>query len=320
MASRFRIRARRILTALQVLITGTSLKGIGFEAARALAPYVNLLVITGYNAERLKLSEDALKKEFPGAKIRTLTLDLSSLASVRKAAAEVNAYPEPLDVLIHNAATVGTYYLTEDDIEIQISTAHFGPFLLTKLLASKLLSARTDGFVPRVVYVSSKAHTTGITGIDFTKLRRGDAPEEAGTVPVLFKRYAEVKTANVLMAAELSRRAKGQLRAYSLHPGMIPTNGFEKDVFIPTFKQLGVIGDHGKPIENSFDKWKTLPQGAATTLVAAFDPRLDDTPGAYLVDGVVAPEQVAAYAADPDNAEKLWTLTEEILGERFEFL
>lgn len=66
-----------------------------------MAPYASLLIISGYNAERLKLSEEALKKEFPAVNVRTLTLDLSSLASVRAAAAEVNAYPEPLHVRAH---------------------------------------------------------------------------------------------------------------------------------------------------------------------------------------------------------------------------
>ncbi|KAJ7074634.1 hypothetical protein C8F01DRAFT_1101270 [Mycena amicta] len=307
------------ITGKNVLITGTSINGIGFEAARGLAPYANLLVITGYNAERLKLSEEALKKEFPTANIRTLTLDLSSLASVRKAAAEVNAYTEPLHVLIHNAATMATYYLTEDNLEIQMATAQFGPFLLTKLLAAKLVSSRTQTFVPRVVYVSSGGHASG-KGIDFTKLRLGDAPEEARTTPVLVARYAETKAANVLMATELSRRAKGQIRAYSLNPGVIPTNGIEKPAFKSSFKQMGILDDNGKPKENELAKWKTLPQGAATTLAAAFDPRIDDIPGAYLADGVAAPEQAAPYATDPDTAKKLWDLTEEILGEKFEFL
>ncbi|KAK7013304.1 short-chain dehydrogenase/reductase family protein [Favolaschia claudopus] len=81
-----------------VLITGTSINGIGFETAKAIAKYAHLVIITGYNEGRLKLTEEALKKELPGANIRRLILDLSSLAAVRKAAAEVNEYPEPLDV------------------------------------------------------------------------------------------------------------------------------------------------------------------------------------------------------------------------------
>ncbi|KAF7364698.1 Short-chain dehydrogenase/reductase family protein [Mycena venus] len=104
-----------------VLITGTSINGIGFETAHVLAKYANLVIITGYNSERLRLSEEAIKKEVPTANIRQLVLDLSSLAAVRKAAAEVNAYPEPLHVLIHNAAASGgKFKLTVDGLESQM--------------------------------------------------------------------------------------------------------------------------------------------------------------------------------------------------------
>ncbi|KAJ6450119.1 hypothetical protein C8R47DRAFT_1230387 [Mycena vitilis] len=69
--------------------------------------HANLVIIMGYSVERLKISQDAIKKDLPSANIRRLQLDLSSLAAVRFAAAEVNAYPEPLQVLINNAAAVG---------------------------------------------------------------------------------------------------------------------------------------------------------------------------------------------------------------------
>ncbi|KAF7293207.1 hypothetical protein HMN09_01198800 [Mycena chlorophos] len=226
-----------------ILITGTTINGIGFEAARAVAPYANLVVITGYNAERLERSEEALKQEFPSVNVRPLILDLSSLAAVRKAAEEVNAYSEPIHVLVHNAATMGSYYLTEDNLEIQMATAQFGPFLFTKLIAPKLLSARSAGdaaaFVPRVVYVASQAHAR-TTGINWDKFRLGYADDDVETriSHRLMKRYAEVKTANVLMAQELSRRAKGQLRAYSLHPGLVVTNAVDKGDVLPYYVDI----------------------------------------------------------------------------------
>ncbi|KAF7293217.1 Short-chain dehydrogenase/reductase family protein [Mycena chlorophos] len=281
------------ITGKNVLITGTSVKSLGLEAARAIAPYANLVVITGYNAER------------------TLTLDLSSLASVRKAAAEVNAYSEPLhgppglDYIHNNAATMGSFYLTDDGFEIQAATAQFGPFLFTKLLTPKLLASATTSYVPRVVYVSSVAHALGITGIDWSKLRTGYPAEEANKPDGMMKRYAEVKTMNMLTALELSRRANGKLRAYSLHPGTIYTNAFDKEALLPLFVQYGAITEDFKPKENPMFKWKTLPQGAAT-------------PARILSMESLPPEQVAPHAADLGNAEKLWTLTEEIVGEKWE--
>ncbi|KAK7039945.1 short-chain dehydrogenase/reductase family protein [Favolaschia claudopus] len=297
-----------------VLVTGTSLNGIGFETARVIAKYANLVVITGYNEERLKLSEEALKKDVPSANIRRLILDLSSLTAVRKAAAEVNAYPEPIHVLIHNAAAaIGPFKLTVDGLESQIATAHIGPFLFTKLILAKLLggagSATSD--VTRVVFVSSGAQGMG-TGVNFATMGK---PDEGGYEAV--DAYCQAKTANVLMGVELSRRSKGRINGYSLHPGVIYTNIMQKEESFPSMLALGMLGNDRKPTDNF--KFKTIPQGAATTVAAAFDPRLNDIPGAYLDDCIAANDKVAPHSSDPANAKKLWEVTEEIVGEKFVF-
>ncbi|KAJ7779766.1 short chain dehydrogenase reductase [Mycena metata] len=218
-----------------VLIIGTSINGIGFEAARVLAKYANL-VITGYNSERLKLSQEAMEKDFPTANIRPLTLDLRSLTSVPKAAAGVNAYPQPLHVLIHNAAAAtAEHQLTEDKLESQMAVGQIGPFLLTKLLAPKLLAAATASFIPRVVYVSSNGHTFG-PGIDLNTVEKGD-PEKYTTMG----RYFEVKSANVLSAIELSKRFKGKINAYSLCPGAVATNIIVKEETKAALQEFGKL-------------------------------------------------------------------------------
>ncbi|KAJ7146420.1 hypothetical protein C8R44DRAFT_845585 [Mycena epipterygia] len=296
-----------------VLITGTSLNGIGFEAARSIARYANLVVITGYDAERLKRSEAAIKADVPNANIRRLALDLSSLANVRKAAAEVNSHPEPLHVLIHNAAApVGPFKLTADGLESQIGTDHVGPFLFTKLLTPKLLSAGTASYTPRVVFIASGAHNFG-KGVNFETLATPNAATYDGG-----DAYLQAKSANILTAIELSKRSKGKLNAYSLHPGVIDTNITQNEDSIANMQALGVLGPDGRPNTKKF-QWKTIPQGAATTVAAAFDPRLDATPGAYLNDSVVANGSVASHSSDPVNAERLWTATEKIIGETFTF-
>ncbi|KAJ7431426.1 hypothetical protein B0H11DRAFT_2130883 [Mycena galericulata] len=299
-----------------VLITGTSLNGIGFEAARVIAKYANLLIITGYNLERLKLSEDAIKKETPSANTRLLTLDLSSLAAVRKAAAEVNAYAEPIHILIHNAAApVGPYALSADGIEVQLATDHVGPFLLTKLLLPKLLAAAaaTPTFTPRVVFVSSAAHGRGALSLSNMGTLGRPGPEAFSVAGA----YAEGKQANVLTAMELSRRAKGKVNAYSLHPGTIFTNVYTREEGKKFFSSVGIITPEGLPNPGKFE-WKSLAQGAATTLAAAFDPRLDDKPGAYLQDGAEANDKIAP-SCTPDLAAALWSATEGLVGEGWAF-
>ncbi|KAJ7062262.1 hypothetical protein C8F01DRAFT_1137036 [Mycena amicta] len=300
-----------------VLITGTSLKGIGFDAARAIAKYANLVIITGYNDERLKLSEQALKTENPTATIRRLILDLSSLASVRKAAAEVNAYAEPLHVLIHNAAAHfgPQLVLSAEGLDNQWSVAHVGPFLFTKLLASKLLAATSDAYTPRVVSVSGAGHAW-IDGIDFSRLVKPDL--KAGETYDGWNVCCQANSAIVATAIELSRRSQNKILGYSLHPGVIFTNIHLNPDTIPMLKASGSLTDDGKPNPDTH-QWKTLAQGAATTVMAAFDPRLVQTPGAYLDDSTIANDKIAPHASDPVIGAKLWATTEEIVGEKFEF-
>ncbi|KAJ7448795.1 hypothetical protein FB451DRAFT_1375290 [Mycena latifolia] len=307
-----------------VLVTGTSMNGLGFETARVIAKHASLVIITGYSLERLKLSEEALKKDVPTANIRCLVLDLSSLAAVRKAAAEVNAYPEGLHVLIHNAAAPwGPFKPTVDNLENQMATDHVGPFLLTKLLAPKLLASRTANYVPRVVILTSQFHALG-SGVNFDTIGHPDPEKYVST-----EAYAQAKSANCLMAIELSKRSQGKINAYNVHPGIIYTNIFQKEESRLDMQAFELLGPDGKPNTKPLTgpmaseaqklEWKTIPQGAATTVVAAFDTRLNDKPGAYLSDGNEANKDRAAHSSDPVNAEKLWTATEEIIGEKFTF-
>ncbi|KAK7065065.1 short-chain dehydrogenase/reductase family protein [Favolaschia claudopus] len=297
-----------------VLITGTSLNGLGFEAARAIARYANLVVITGYDEGRLKLSEDVIKKENPTAKIYRLSIDLASLASVRQAADEVNRLTEPLHVLVHNAAIAFVdFKLSEDGFELHYATNHIGPFLLTKLLVPKLLASASPDYTPRVVFVSSAAHALpGGHDVGFAALTNPD--------PTNYSRsggYRQTKSANVLMGFELSKRSKGKINAFSLHPGLIYTKGFDKDYALVHFQNAGILDEHGQPVTSH--AWKTIPQGAATTVAAAFDPSLNDKAGAYLADCQAANDQISPHCADPGNAEKLWNITENLIGESFSF-
>ncbi|KAJ7037691.1 NAD-P-binding protein [Mycena alexandri] len=297
-----------------VLVTGTSLNGIGFETARVIAKYANLVIITGYNTERLALSEDAIRRSVPSVNIRSLILDLSSLASVRKAAVEVNTYLDVLHVLIHNAAgTIGPFTLSVDGLEYQMATSHFGPFLFTKLLAPKIIAAVADDYIPRVVFLSSVGHSFFSAGVNFRTLGHPD--------PMSYEAmdaYGQAKAVSVLDAIELSKRSEGRINAYSVHPGAIFTSIMQKGEAVAGLQKMGVLDAHGLP-SNAVYTCKTLGQGASTIMAAAFDPRLNETPGAYLANCVAANELVAPLCAVPANAKRLWDLTEEVIGEAFTF-
>jgi NAD(P)-dependent dehydrogenase (short-subunit alcohol dehydrogenase family) len=114
--------------------------------------------------------------------------------------------------------------------------------------------------------------------------------------------YAQSKTANVLEAVYLNKMLAGEgIYAFSLHPGAVGSNG--------ATEILAIVGGRlGKP--------KTIEQGAATTLVAATDPRLRPEEGVFLSDCVVDQEGCPGYASDEVVAEKLWKLSEEILESK----
>ncbi|KAJ7643620.1 hypothetical protein FB45DRAFT_1020447 [Roridomyces roridus] len=85
-----------------------------------------------------------------------------------------------------------------------------------------------------------------------------------------------------------------------------------------TINIIGVLDENGKPNEENF-KWKTIPEGTATTIAAAFNPSLTDRAGAYLNDSVVANENIAEHSRNPETAVKLWEATEKIVGQAFTF-
>ncbi|KAJ6555023.1 hypothetical protein DFH09DRAFT_577833 [Mycena vulgaris] len=295
-----------------VIITGTSLNSVGFETARAIARHANLVVITGYDVGRLALSEAAIKNEIPTANIRCLSLDLSSLAGVRKAAGEVNAYSEPIHVLINNAAAaLGPFKLTADNLENQIATDFIGPFLFTKLIAGKLITTKTAVYTPRVISLTSIWHEYAL-GIDLAGIERPDPAKYESLAA-----YHQAKSAIILFAAELSRRSGGVINGYSVSPGVAFTNIQQKPESFDLFVSNGTITSDGKPNPAKFN-WKTIPQSAATTLVAAFDPRLDDKPGIYLDDCNEAPI-AGPNISDLALPGQLWSVTEKIIGERFDF-
>ncbi|KAJ7718386.1 NAD-P-binding protein [Mycena olivaceomarginata] len=293
-----------------VLVTGTSLNSLGFETARAIAQYANLVIITGYSAERLRLSEAAIKSEFPSANVRRLNLDLSSLAAVRRAAKEVNGYSEPIHVLIHNAAApIGHFKRTVDGLESQIATDLIGPFLFTKLIAPRIRATKSATYTPRVVALTSIFHEYA-QGIDLADMEH---PDPAKYEP--FKAYNQAKSADILFMIELSRRSCGAIRGYSVSPGVALTNIQLKPESLDIFIASEIITPDLKPNRVKLS-WKTIPESAATTLVAAFDPRLDDKPGAYLDDCNVA-DIAGPNILDAELPGQLWSTIENIIGESF---
>ncbi|ORY31411.1 short-chain dehydrogenase [Naematelia encephala] len=286
-----------------IIVTGPTITGVGYATANAIAEQgPAVLVLAGRSLSKLEEAQRNILGNTRDAKIRLLQVDLSDMTSVRKAAAEVNGWNMPIDVLINNAAVMDTpYTLTSEGHELQFATNYLGHWLFTNTLLPRILQGRNK----RIVNVSSSGHVS-------SDIRYDD--------PNFKKAYGQSKTACCLMATSLARKHGSEgLGAFSLDPGGISTplqQHWSLEEKQEIGRKYGAYKDDGT-VDTSSDIWKTPSQGGAGTCRAAFDPDIITQNGAYLVDAQVANDKRKEYAGNEDNAEKLWKFTNELLGEEF---
>jgi NAD(P)-dependent dehydrogenase (short-subunit alcohol dehydrogenase family) len=293
------------LSGQRILITGAS-AGLGVETARAL---------TAHGAKVVGAARDLAKARAATAHIEGLELvelDLASLASVRKAADELNGAGQTFDVIIANAGVMACPFgKTADGFETQFGTNHLGHFVFVNRVAGLL----KDG--GRQVNLSSRGHRLSDVNLD--------DPNFETTPYTEFGAYGRSKTANILFAVEFDRRHKARgVRATALHPGGIQTELGRH--MTPEVLQtlLDAIAANAPPGAPEF-RYKTIPQGAATSVWAAVVAPAEAVGGRYCEDCHVAGivdddsfgEGVRAYALDPEHAKALWARSEEMVGERF---
>ncbi|KAI1770722.1 NAD(P)-binding protein [Hypoxylon cercidicola] len=304
------------------LLTGPTPGGIGAETVISLAAESPaLLILVGRSQAKAQATKDAIKKVNAGVKTKFVEADLASLRSVRAAARAILEDGEiaKIDVVINNAAVMATpFQLTEDGLELQLQANHLGHFVLTNTIMPKVLAA---GPGARLVLLSSSGHRIcGVRFEDPNYARPGSYSEMDG--------YGQSKTAKVLYAVALNRRlaARG-VRAYAVHPGGIMTNlqGYVKQMPAERAAALFEAASQkamGRSIaeQRQADPWKTLQQGCGTMIRAALDPDLVREEGVYMTDTVLTtdPKYVREYATDPELAERLWKLSEELVGEKFD--
>jgi NAD(P)-dependent dehydrogenase (short-subunit alcohol dehydrogenase family) len=290
------------LTGVQVLITGTS-AGLGVETARALAARGAAVAGVVRDVDRARRALD----EAEAADVTLHQADLASLSSIRSFTDRYLREHERVDVLIANAGVMACpKRATADGHELQFGTNHLGHFLLVNRLMPLLLA----GAPARVVMLSSAGH-------DFSDVSLDD-PGFEHTEYDPWIAYGRSKTANVLFAVELDRRFRQRgVRAAALHPGAIITD-LGRHLTDETIGAL--IGARSDRVI----EFKTVPQGAATTVWAGFVADADMVGGRYCEDCAVAPvvdeptsPGVMRYAVDPVSAAALWKLSEALVGETF---
>ena len=297
-----------------VLVTG-GYSGIGKETARAMAAKGAHVILSGRDATKLAAAADGIAEE-TGAQVDTLVCDLASLASVRGGAKEANERFDKIDLLINNAGVMACPLArTADGFEMQFGTNHLGHFLLTNLLMPLI----EKGEASRIVNLSSRGHH--IDGVHF------DDPNYERREYRKWPAYGQSKTANILFSVGLENRlADRGVHAYALHPGGIHTNlarhMSEEDKAELRERVRKAAEESGQEPQG----FKTIPQGAATTCWVATTDELTDSGGLYCEDCHVADQDdedpmggVRSYAIDADNAERLWTMSEELVGEKFAY-
>jgi len=289
------------------VVTGGS-GGLGAETARALAVKGAEVTIGCRDAARGAQVVETIKATAGSGAVHVDALDLLDQASIQAFAESVCARHPQVHMLINNAGVMGCPLgRSPEGWELQFATNHMGHFLLTNLL----LGALQAGAPSRVVSVSSAGHMRA--PVDFDDLHFERRPYEK------WEAYGQAKTANALFAVALDARvASSGVRAFSLHPGAIPTDlgrHLSKEDLAPLLERITATAGG----------FKEVPSGAATSVWAATAPELDGKGGLYLEDcGLSAPvgtEGVTTgylpHAVDPAMAVRLWEVSEALLGRHF---
>jgi NAD(P)-dependent dehydrogenase (short-subunit alcohol dehydrogenase family) len=234
---------------------------------------------------------------------------------VRACADRLVADGRAFDVVIANAGVMACPKgQTADGFETQFGTNHLGHFVLVNRIASLMKPGS------RLVNLASAGHRFSDVNLDDPNFERTEYTE--------FGAYGRSKTANVLFAVEFDRRHRDRgVRATAVHPGGIQTE-LGRHMTPESMQALldSVNSANAASGAGAFE-WKTIPQGAATSVWAGVVASADEVGGRYCEDCHVAQviegegegvrEGVRPYAVDPDNARALWAKSEELVGERF---
>src|SRR5271170_6029141 len=254
------------LSGKRVLVTGVS-AGLGVETARSIVAHGGTVVGT---ARDLAKAEGALALAGNPA-VDLVEADLASLSSVRKAASELLARLKPFDVIIANAGVMACPQgKTQDGFETQFGTNHLGHFVLINRLVPLLKPGA------RIVTLSSAGHQISDVNIEDPNFEH--TPYQA------FTAYGRSKTANILYAVALDDRLKGRgVRATSIHPGGIATE-LSRHLTPELIEQMRTRLARAATEQTQAFRFKSVPQGSATSVWSGFVAAADAVGGHYCED------------------------------------
>jgi NAD(P)-dependent dehydrogenase (short-subunit alcohol dehydrogenase family) len=302
----------------RILVTGVS-AGLGVETARSLVAHGAHVVGAARDLKKATAATEQVRKDAAAndGSFELVELDLANLKSVRACADGLLAKGQAFDVVIANAGVMATPFgHTADGFETQFGTNHLGHFVLVNRIATLL---RDGG---RLINLSSAGHRYSNVDLEDPNFER--TPYEP------FVAYGRSKTANILFALAFDRRHRDRgVRAAAVHPGGIRTE-------LGRYAEPGRIEKLVEEINRQLAsqgkgpfQWKSVPQGAATSVWAAVVAPASEVGGQYCENchvGRIVPddapitvvsEGVRGYALDSNNAEALWKKSEELVGESF---
>jgi NAD(P)-dependent dehydrogenase (short-subunit alcohol dehydrogenase family) len=302
----------------RILVTGVS-AGIGIETARSLGAHGAHVIGAARDLKKAESATAQVRKDAAanGGSLELIELDLGNLTSVRAAADKLVAKAEPLDIIIANAGVMATPFgKTADGFETQFGTNHLGHFVFVNRI-SRLL--RSSG---RLINLSSSGHRYSDVNLDDPGFER--TPYDP------FVAYGRSKTANILFGVEFDKRHRARgVRAAAVHPGVIKTELARHVEPGRIEKLIAQMNETLKAEGKGPFQWKSVEQGAATSVWAAVTADVDEVGGKYCENCHVAKpmiesaniatinEGVRAYALDPANAAALWQKSEHLVGESF---
>jgi NAD(P)-dependent dehydrogenase (short-subunit alcohol dehydrogenase family) len=296
------------------LITGATAGGLGATAALTLARQAPAhIILVSRTKAKVEPVLSELASTAPAVKTTFVTCELSDFASVRAAASIINndADIQKIDVVLNNAGVMAipNYTLDKQGNELTLSSNHLGHFLLTNLLLPKLLAGGSNS---RIVNMTSQGHT--ISPVRFDDYNFTSQPDGEAYDP--WTSYGQSKTASALFSVSLTQKlAKHGVESFSAHPGVIYTN-LALHLEMKDFEVVDSIAKKNTGRGFQLDPFKTLQEGISTMLVASLDPELKGKGGSYIANCQIG--EPYEYAVDPENAEKLWSLSEKLVGQKFE--
>ncbi len=291
------------------IVTGGN-SGIGLETVKTLANAGATVIVPARDIDKARRNLAGI------AHVELEQLDLADTGSVDDFAEKFLASERPLHLLINNAGIMWVPLRRDSrGFESQLAVNYLAHFQLT----AKLFPALKKANGARVVNVSSGGHQFSDFNFEDPNFLHREYETLLG--------YGQSKTAVNLFSLELDNRAKAfNVRSYALCPGAVGETELSREAPLDLFQKLGYVDAEGKLLPEVKASLKTIPQGSSTTVWCATNPLLQNLGGVYCENTDVARLNadvtviggVKAYSLDETSAKKLWKLSEEMTGIKFD--